>query len=626
MPNSADTIPPSRYHFADLTLDLARRRVLRQGRPIELKALEFDLLRVLVESAPDVVNADALAENVWGRHFVSPENVAQRVMLLRQSLGDDADKRRYIETVRNRGYRLIPVVTRLPAESPRMSQWPRGLIAAVAALLALGITAAGGYWLAASGERAASLPNTIAVLPFENLSPDTKDAYFAVALHEEVINQLVKNESIGVIRAPSVAGYAKTSKTLPEIARDLNVATILEGTVAYADGRVALNATLTDTATGRQLWTDRYDRALVDVFDIQADIASRIAKELGAKLAPAESADREQRPTKSSEAYALYLEAVSKGGVENTSEQRIKLLDRAIGFDDGFTAAYALRARSYASLIVDNSTGDAAPMAYRQDDERRARADADRVLERDPTNVDALFGLGMIDVVSWHWTSARARFATGIRSEELSVSPLPIFTFILGQEAEALRDAQSAVELNPNDWLPYRNWGWVLVLARDYDGARDALQKARDVGAHRSIVHRWMAYVATARGDTSEALKEIRVAERLLGDERPRLALAEIAKVYGQLGEADEARRLFDEIMRAGDPKELGAGTLAAAYLAIGDTEHSLAWLRTAAEKVRNHEPDKGFWSLMHLVHDVTLHPTLARPEFREVLAQIRGD
>jgi tetratricopeptide (TPR) repeat protein len=134
-----------------------------------------------------------------------------------------------------------------------------------------------------------------------------------------------------------------------------------------------------------------------------------------------------------------------------------------------------------------------------------------------------------------------------------------------------------------------------------------------------------MAYVAVAAA-IPRTRSEIRLAERLLGDERPRLALAEIAKVYGQLGEAEDARRVFDEIMRADNPQELGVGTLAAAYLAIGDTEQSLTLLRTAVEKVRNHEPDQGFWNLMHLVHDVTVHPTIARPEFIEVLGRIRGD
>src|SRR5512134_1765354 len=135
---------PNLYRFADLTLDVTRRAVLREGEPIELKALDFDLLRFLVASAPNVVNADALAEKVWGRHFVSPENVAQRVMLLRQSLDDDANRPRYIETVRNKGYRLIPAVKSAPVPDIHTTPPRRWLAPSAAALvLAVGLVAVG---------------------------------------------------------------------------------------------------------------------------------------------------------------------------------------------------------------------------------------------------------------------------------------------------------------------------------------------------------------------------------------------------------------------------------------------------------------------------------------------------
>src|SRR5262245_55443823 len=132
------------YRFADLTLDVLRRSVARGGQPIELKALDFDLLRFLVEQAPNVVNADVLAEKVWGRHFVSPENVAQRVMLLRQSLSDDANSPRYIETVRNKGYRLIPSVQAVSSPPPAATRRLRHWLATVAAALLLAV---GGVYL-----------------------------------------------------------------------------------------------------------------------------------------------------------------------------------------------------------------------------------------------------------------------------------------------------------------------------------------------------------------------------------------------------------------------------------------------------------------------------------------------
>ena len=479
---------------------------------------------------------------------------------------------------------------------------------------------------ARSSERVAVLPSSVAVLPFENLSADANDEYFATALHAEVINQLVKVRSLNVIRAPSVAQYAGAGLPLSEIARELNVGTVLEATVAYADERIALNATLTEAATGRHLWSERYDRSLQDAFAIQADIATRIARELASELAPAQLARLERRPTDSPEAYALYLQAISLEGRENAGDRAIELLSRAIAIDDGYADAYANRARLYAAGLVNNTIGDSASAAAAPDRVRLARADAERALELDEANAEALSALAAIDIYSWNWTSARTWLARLMRDGDPGNSISPIYLFYVGEEDAAVRSARRGVELRPNEWLAHRDLAWVLRLARDTDGARNAMQRAIELSPDRAIPHRWMAYLAAAGGDTVRALEEIRITERLLGDERPRLALAEIAKVYGQLGQAVDARRLFDEIMSAGDPEELGAGTLAAAYLAIGDHERSLESLRAATAKVRAHEPDAGFWSLMHLVHDVTRHPALARPEYVEALSRIRGD
>src|SRR6185295_11243279 len=235
MTTPADGNPPN-YRFADLTLDVARRSVTRNGQPIELKALDFDLLRFLVEQAPNVVNADVLAEKVWGRHFVSPENVAQRVMLLRQSLSDDANRPRYIETIRNKGYRLIPVVASLPARDvgpvPQRSRW---LIRAAAAVVLLsGITALSAYWLGGTAEQAPPSPGVVTVLSFENHSPDPDDDYFALGMQDEIVNQLNKIRGLRVIPMPQAA----EARLSPNVLRELSLGTELGGSVYYAEGRV----------------------------------------------------------------------------------------------------------------------------------------------------------------------------------------------------------------------------------------------------------------------------------------------------------------------------------------------------------------------------------------------------
>jgi DNA-binding winged helix-turn-helix (wHTH) protein len=213
---SGDALP--RYQFADLVLDPARRRITRAGHPIELTALTFDLLRVLVECSPNVVSYDALAEKVWGRHYVSPENIGQRVKLLREALDDDASAPRYIETVRNKGYRLILEARSAPIVSPQPSKRlpPRLIVGAGAALAAVIVLAGSAYWLM-SGPNAwsniaprALLPNSIAIFPFTNLSasPDTDEVAFAAGLHAEVIGRLAMIPTVNVIAQSSVRQYA----------------------------------------------------------------------------------------------------------------------------------------------------------------------------------------------------------------------------------------------------------------------------------------------------------------------------------------------------------------------------------------------------------------------------------
>lgn len=657
-----------KYRFSGFTVDPVRRLLFdAEGRPLPLKPRVFDALLFLLEHRGELLEKQALLDAVWPNVVVEENNLNQAISTLRRVFGETRGQNAFIVTDPGRGYRFVAPVETTPARPPTPNlsdasavsaasqphtepgaenaagQKRRGVLLRGAwVLLTLAVLAVAGWALrlvsdAPAGDESVApasampvqspgvLQSSVAVLPFENLSPDPADAYFATALHAEIINQLVKLRSLNVIRAASVVQYAGSGRPLEEIARELNVATVLEATVAYADERIALNATLTEAASRRLLWSERYDRSLEDAFGIQVDIAQQLARQLANELVPAQSVGIDRRPTESPEAYALFLQAVSMGGRENTNAKAIESLTAAIALDGDFGEALAWRARLYAASVIDNTTGDSVSAALRPHYDGLARMDAERALELDETNVYALAALTQLDVVSWRWASARSRLER-VRDADPGTWLLPIYSFYVGERTAAVDSARRAVELSPNEWLAHRNLAWVLRLDGDIAGARDALLEGIERAPDRPILRRWLAYVSLAGGDTATALHEIRIAERLLGEERPRLALAEIAKVYGQVGRAEDARRLFDEIMSAGDPAELGAGTLAAAYLGVGDTEQALASLHAATEKERNHEPDAGFWSLMHLVHDVTSHPTLAQPEFSEALSRIRGD
>jgi TolB-like protein len=254
-------------------------------------------------------------------------------------------------------------------------------------------------------EQRAVLPNSVAVLPFANMSPNPADAYFAQGVHEEVLNQLAKLKAVNVIARTSVLRYADTQTSIPDIARELNVQTVMEGSVRYAGDSVRITAQLIDPKTGAHLWSEAYQRKIDDVFAIQADIAMNIANALRAEFSIEEQHAIEQRPTSSAEAYALYLKARVPGA---ESEQRLALVDRALDLDPRFAAAYGLKASVLAARFVNTAVQNAAPPEQRDDLDQRVRDNAARALAIDPRDSAALNALRQINIVTLSFARLRA--------------------------------------------------------------------------------------------------------------------------------------------------------------------------------------------------------------------------
>lgn len=406
------SVLPIYYLFADLTLDSGQRRVVRQGRAIELSALNFDLLRVLVESAPNVVTSEVLAEKVWGRHFVSPENVAQRVMLLRQSLADDASQPRYIETVRNKGYRLIPAIQIAPSVRPRASALRGRMFWAAAGLVAACGLAIGIYQRAivpadSTDPPAARTPapNSVAVLPFDNLSPDPIDGYFAVGIHDQIVNQLTELGSLRVSSRTAALRYGASQKSVAEIARELKVATILDGTVSYSGGRVRVTAHLSEGATNENLWSESYEHELGNIFAIQSDIALEVARALKTKLLPQERERVERLPTTSLPAYVLYLQAITRRSRESRDEilLAIEEVEQALELAPDFAAAWVLDSnlRTVAQFFDPEHTAE-----HRSRGEQAARS----ALSLDPELGTAHAALGFALTSRMDWIGGEAEF------------------------------------------------------------------------------------------------------------------------------------------------------------------------------------------------------------------------
>jgi len=208
---------------------------------------------------------------------------------------------------------------------------------------------------AADADRNANvLPNSVAVLPFTNLSSNQDDAYFAAAIHEEILNQLAKLSNLSVIARTSVMQYADTTKTIPDIARELNVETVMEGSVRYAGDSILVTAQLIDPETGLHLWSETYpgDRGDVSThFAMQADIAMNIANALNAEFSAEEQERIESVSTQSSEAYDLYLSARSLN-VPTSIGDAMLAIDNALRIDPNFADAWALKATLHSSLTI----------------------------------------------------------------------------------------------------------------------------------------------------------------------------------------------------------------------------------------------------------------------------------
>jgi TolB-like protein/DNA-binding winged helix-turn-helix (wHTH) protein len=358
------------YRFNGFRLDPGRRLLFgADGQPIPLKPKVFATLLYLVERPGELVAKETLLEAVWPHVVVEENNLNKAISTLRQVFGETRDDHRFIVTEPGRGYRFVASVEAVPAgttEPPDTdaapapttrqsleSKRPQLNVAAVSIAAACAAAAIGVYWFTTVPKESvditapAPLPNSIAVLPFVNLSPDPDDAYFAVGIHEELLNQLTKVADLHVASRTSVQSYAGTHKSTPEIASELNVETVLDGSVRYADGQVVVSTRLSDGATNASLWSESYEREFSNIFAIQSDIALSVARALQAELLPAEREQVTRPPTTSLRAYDLYLSAVAREGRETREEvlRAIEEVEEALSLDPDFVLAWARKSR-----------------------------------------------------------------------------------------------------------------------------------------------------------------------------------------------------------------------------------------------------------------------------------------
>jgi TolB-like protein/DNA-binding winged helix-turn-helix (wHTH) protein len=375
---AGEGVHPIAYEFGDFRVDVGKRTLLLRadGRPLPLSARAFDTLLFFLEHAGELLDKSTLMAAVWPKVVVEENNLNQHISALRRTLGERPEEHRFIVTVPGRGYQFVaavrPAFAATPEPIPAAAARPARARARLWALGAVALAAMALAWWAVhfEGKRVGSAHSTagksidviavrpprLAIMPFENLSPDPNNAFFADGLHEEIVSTVAERvPGIEVISRTTMMSYrTNPPKPLGVVARELNASHLLEGSVRREANRIRLTLQLIDARTDGHIWAASYDRTMADALTLESQVAEEIAARLAAQITGPEHS--QIAPIRDTQAFDLYLKAVLALRVFNYSiadfHQIEDLLTRVIARQPDFARAYAQRARARTLMFI----------------------------------------------------------------------------------------------------------------------------------------------------------------------------------------------------------------------------------------------------------------------------------
>jgi TolB-like protein/Tfp pilus assembly protein PilF len=423
---------------------------------------------------------------------------------------------------------------------------------------------------------------TIAILPFKNMSSDPENEYFADGITEELIIALSAIERLKVISRTSAMQYKTSSKGVIEIARELTADTLVEGSVRRAANRVRISVQLIDGQDEGHLWAQTYDKQLDDIFAVQSEIAEKVVEALRVKLQESERRNLRRSPTSSSEAYTLYLKGryhltrYSEGEVRKAAE----LFEQATKLDDKFASAYAMSAQCAMFL---GFFGFVAP----SEGFEKARPLLRRAIEIDD-HLDIahmLMGRLLMDA-DWDWSGAEAEFKRAIAMSPNSAEAHYRYALLLNnllRNAEALAEIKTAEELDPLSVAVTQVAGSILYFAGRNGEAIERLGRAIEIDPHAAFAHDNLGLARCQEGKVDEGLGEIKKAMEL--DPNNVMFMADLCYAYASAGRSREAKDVLARVetdQRSNAAIHVPPVALAGMYACLGETDRALEWLEKA--------------------------------------------
>ena len=574
-PQSSETQPPPKQlRVGDLLVDLERCQVRRGTEPLDLPDRSFRLLETLIRHAPEQVGKDELIAEVWDDAVVSDETLAQRVRLLRQSLGDDSQKPTYIASVRGRGYRLVAPVSDVAATQSVGGAGIR-VIAAVAALVGIALV-----WQLLSTpppESSSGRAGVIAVLPFADMSADQNHQFFADGMHEELLSRLAMIDELSVISRTSVERFRGSNAGLPEIAEQLGADAIIEGSVRVDDERLRVTVQLIDAVSDDHIWASNFDRELSvqDIFGLQTDVASQIAAAL--ELEYVQSVDDGVRlPTDSIEAYNAYLLGRFHMFKQTRSnlEQAVTYLERATELDPQFALAFASLGWAYSFHATEYGTRLPAEMYP------KAKEAALRAITLDGSLADArTLYADILTWYDWDFAAAEREYLKTIELDPLNVLGYALFLSTQERHAEAIAVIERRIAAQPDDPYVCINAGWRYFNAGENEKAIVAGRAAPDHPDSTPLI----GWSRLAQGNTDAAIAVFEGAMDTGG--RTARNAANLAVAYYRAGRTAEADALLAELEEFASDNYVSADMMAGVYFAAGNPDRGFELLEESYQR-----------------------------------------
>jgi TolB-like protein len=555
----------SSVRFGAFEVDLDGRRLLKKGKPITLREQSFQVLAALMERPGELVTREELCHRLWPSDTFVDFEVAlnSAVSRLREALGDSAGAPSFIETIPKRGYRFVVPIPRRPA---------------------------------------------IAVMPFVNQAGDVKDEYFSDGLTDELIRALSRVQGLRVTAGSVVFRFKGQRRDARQIGNELGVEAVLEGSVWRTEDRIRISVSLVGVRDGFNLWAQRFESTLGDVFTIQDEVCTAVAEAM--HIRPA-SQPPKAHPSNAA-AYMLYLKGayILKKRRPQSIQRAFQYQQEAIRLEPDWADPYSSAAMSF---IVRAIYGEMPPAAALSE----AETFVSKGLALDENSAVLLSTLGMLRMMQWRWGDSEKAHRRALSLEPGNPFPhqtCTIFCSFMGRHDEAVFHASKAVELDPLDLMTNFRVVQANCYARRYDEAVRAGRIAIELTPDSPYTCFYLALSLAALGPHEEAWEMANVGRKLAGG----MPLGEgyFGYLAGVLGHTSEAREVVDKLKARRDNGYVPALPIVWTYLGLGETTEVLKWLDTAFA-----ERDPFLGSLL-------VHPAYDRirdqPEFTRLARELK--